>query len=160
MIPPKRRAAASPEEGFLLVPSRDVSGHGTAVAGIAAGSTHVSLHMPCRGAFIAAAHADYRPPHLRSIIQKTLHQRRAVMRAVSIAETQIYGGGKPKGSRRKGFCSERNLTKHRLMPHWQPPRRRKAFCWCRAAPPNNLFHRFPFSLFILNPTLILYIILL
>lgn len=33
-------AAASPEEGFLLVPSRDVSGHGTAVAGIAAGSSY------------------------------------------------------------------------------------------------------------------------
>lgn len=31
-------AADSPAEGFLLVPSRDVSGHGTAVAGIAAGS--------------------------------------------------------------------------------------------------------------------------
>lgn len=31
-------SADSPEEGFLLVPSRDVSGHGTAVAGIAAGS--------------------------------------------------------------------------------------------------------------------------
>lgn len=29
---------AGEEEGFLLVPSRDVSGHGTAVAGIAAGS--------------------------------------------------------------------------------------------------------------------------
>lgn len=29
--------AESPEEGFILVPSRDVSGHGTAVAGIAAG---------------------------------------------------------------------------------------------------------------------------
>ncbi len=32
-------AADSPAEGFLVVPSRDVSGHGTAVAGIAAGSS-------------------------------------------------------------------------------------------------------------------------
>ncbi len=31
-------AAASPEEAYMLLPSRDVSGHGTAVAGIAAGN--------------------------------------------------------------------------------------------------------------------------